>query len=416
MRVERIMLSAPERPGLGTGGRLIRTTHVELSPKFNVIIGRNGAGKSTLIRVLARVLSRWTTGNRDRLLPDADAPLADVRIQGVAPDGRQFVARGRLETHRTERRRGRHQVAFEGEHDPRGQRFLDRADTGDVSALPVIAHASPRVRNTSRSRLIGPPTGSRLRGYQGSMEIHMGPDSSGWWESAIDDVDPEVALDTIKTAFLVGVPGLEDVRWDGSLGTLIAVSAGGTLPWRHLPASTRSVMSLVGSLAWRGAVLSGAIGRDSAKSIGGVVLCEDIEAHLHPNWQRRIVGDLSHAFPCIQFIATTNSPFVVQSMQADEVINLDGLAPMDYWREGIEDIATQSMGVEGGKAVPRSELYRELESAAAEYYKLLDAQPPNPEAIAQKKARLDELEAEFTDNPALAAFLRMHRLATEAET
>ena len=46
------------------------------------------------------------------------------------------------------------------------------------------------------------------------------------------------------------------------------------------------------------------------KNLSGVVIIDELEQHLHPAWQRRIVKDLSQAFPKIQFITTTHSPLV----------------------------------------------------------------------------------------------------------
>ena len=40
----------------------------------------------------------------------------------------------------------------------------------------------------------------------------------------------------------------------------------------------------------------------------GIVLLDEVEHHLHPSWQRRIIKHLRHQFPKIQFIATTHSP------------------------------------------------------------------------------------------------------------
>lgn len=45
----------------------------------------------------------------------------------------------------------------------------------------------------------------------------------------------------------------------------------------------------------------------------GVVLIDEIDAHLHPSWQRRIGGWLKSRFPQVQFITTSHSPFVVQA-------------------------------------------------------------------------------------------------------
>ena len=53
---------------------------------------------------------------------------------------------------------------------------------------------------------------------------------------------------------------------------------------------------------------------------GGVVLIDELDFHLHPNWQRRIVGDLTSLFPMLQFVATTHSPFIVQSLDGQGLV------------------------------------------------------------------------------------------------
>ena len=47
----------------------------------------------------------------------------------------------------------------------------------------------------------------------------------------------------------------------------------------------------------------------------GIVLIDNIELHLHPRWQRRMMEDLSRCFPAIQFVATAHSPLVVQAAE-----------------------------------------------------------------------------------------------------
>jgi len=56
----------------------------------------------------------------------------------------------------------------------------------------------------------------------------------------------------------------------------------------------------------------------------GVVLIDELDLHLHPNWQRNIVGALKATFPNVQFIVTTHSPQVLSSLKATEIIEIDG--------------------------------------------------------------------------------------------
>lgn len=48
-------------------------------------------------------------------------------------------------------------------------------------------------------------------------------------------------------------------------------------------------------------------------SVPGIVLIDEVEAHLHPKWQREISFFLQRTFPNIQFIVATHSPFIAQA-------------------------------------------------------------------------------------------------------
>jgi ABC-type cobalamin/Fe3+-siderophores transport system ATPase subunit len=54
----------------------------------------------------------------------------------------------------------------------------------------------------------------------------------------------------------------------------------------------------------------------------GIVLLDEIDLHLHPTWQRRIVPLLRKAFPRLQFIVSTHSPLVLAGFEREEIILL----------------------------------------------------------------------------------------------
>jgi predicted ATPase len=58
-------------------------------------------------------------------------------------------------------------------------------------------------------------------------------------------------------------------------------------------------------------------------SLEAVILIDEIEAHLHPRWQRTVVPLLREVFPQCQFVVTTHSPLVVGSARSGEVVVLD---------------------------------------------------------------------------------------------
>jgi len=56
--------------------------------------------------------------------------------------------------------------------------------------------------------------------------------------------------------------------------------------------------------------------------ITGIVLIDEIDTHLHIKWQRTILHSLHEVFKKIQFIVTTHSPFVVQSLENNKIFGL----------------------------------------------------------------------------------------------
>ncbi len=63
-------------------------------------------------------------------------------------------------------------------------------------------------------------------------------------------------------------------------------------------------------------------GEVDPKTLEGIVLLDEIDLHLHPTWQRRIVPILRRVFPELQFVVTTHSPLVLTGFEADEIIGL----------------------------------------------------------------------------------------------
>lgn len=84
-----------------------------------------------------------------------------------------------------------------------------------------------------------------------------------------------------------------------------------------------------------------------AEDITGFVLIDEIDAHLHVSIQRKIFSFFDKAFPKIQFIVTTHSPFVVQSVNDSIIYDLSKLEPLeDLSMYSYESILKGLLGVE----------------------------------------------------------------------
>ena len=93
-----------------------------------------------------------------------------------------------------------------------------------------------------------------------------------------------------------------------------------------------------------------------AKKFNGIIIIDEIELHLHPEWQNKICNVLKRAFPNTQFIVTTHSPHVIQTAEHNQVIALEGIngilnkKDLESARNGfsgwsIEEILTDVMGM-----------------------------------------------------------------------
>lgn len=61
---------------------------------------------------------------------------------------------------------------------------------------------------------------------------------------------------------------------------------------------------------------------DVMREAEGIVLIDELDAHLHPRWKMRIVGDLRRAFPSVQFLASTHDPLCLRGLLDREILLL----------------------------------------------------------------------------------------------
>lgn len=115
--------------------------------------------------------------------------------------------------------------------------------------------------------------------------------------------------------------------------------------------------------------------RIAAVDYDGVILIDEIELHLHPEWQGRICNILKLTFPKAQFFITTHSPHVVQTAAYGEVIALDRnsnsvvsqrpLPASEYGYQGwtIEEILDDIMGMPDLRTIKYNEIKKLFDDA-----------------------------------------------------
>jgi hypothetical protein len=187
------------------------------------------------------------------------------------------------------------------------------------------------------------------------------------------------------------------------------------------------MLGMVADIAHRMARLNPDLGVEVLEKTQGIVVIDELDLHLHPKWQYSVVENLRSIFPKVQFIATTHSPFIIQSARDGEVVYLDNIktvldSPGEYHgvafpglgdrydNKGIEEIAEEIQNID---TPYRSQRRQKMYEAAQEYYKILnETSNVSDEEKRTKKENLDRLLDPYLDNVAYAAFLKMERAAT----
>src|SRR5262249_37770750 len=149
--------------------------------------------------------------------------------------------------------------------------------------------------------------------------------------------------------------GWGNIDWDQDQGCVVAEHGShGRLPLVALSSGVRNMVALTADLAHRCARLNPALGEDAARDTPGVVLIDEVDLHLHPTWQQKVVALFQNAFPRIQLIVSTHSPQVLSTVNVDSIrlIKLrDGHGQVEtpqFQTKGVEsaDVLAAIMGVD----------------------------------------------------------------------
>lgn len=135
--------------------------------------------------------------------------------------------------------------------------------------------------------------------------------------------DPQ--LRAVREAVVEVIPGIENlrIRRDPS-PAMVATKGDAELRLDQLSDGERNLVALAGDLARRMVIANPT--SDAPRETEGVILIDEIEQHLHPGLQRKVIPALQRAFPNAQFIVTTHSPQVLSSVPASAVVVLDGFS------------------------------------------------------------------------------------------
>ncbi len=274
-----------------------------------VVIGRNGTNKSTLLRAIA--IGAASLGDASAMLSPAlgslirsEASWAAIKLTYAFKSGELVVTTKEI----TRSLRGTDEV-----------RLADGRSADDLNLLVCGYGAARGITGTDSGReyrvfdavatlfdyrreLLAPElTLRRLADYLG------------------DDARYQRALSGIARLIGLDDPGASIAAAKGG-GVIVSSRRVGTdVPLEGLADGYRVAFNWIMDLFGR-ALRPGWVTADG--SIAGLVLIDEIEQHLHPELQTRVVSELSNTFPDCQFVVTTHSPLVALGAHPSQLVVL----------------------------------------------------------------------------------------------
>jgi predicted ATP-binding protein involved in virulence len=373
---------------------------IDLDRPLTVICGVNGAGKSSVLTACAYALSRVFV-EADRLTEEDDEGLwyqfpddTDIRKGAGQASVKATVSNGEASQEVG--------VAYP-RHSPSGiDSELVRLHRA-APALAVFYETQREVAGAKDAFALGskgsaPSSGQALFTRDALAAGHLKFRSLFQWFKAREDVenelkvarqdlsleDPQLAV--VRRAVAGMLPGFSGLRIQRDPLHMVIRKGETVLLVDQLSDGEKLLVALTADLARRLAIAYA--GRGDPLQGEAVVLIDEIELHLHPDWQRRVLPSLRRTFPNCQIIVTTHSPQVLSEVPNEAVVLLDDF---QFFRPAAPTAGRDSNSilweVLGVDARPHA-VVEEIEAISS----LLD-DAKNDEA----KVRLDHLAASLTE-------------------
>jgi predicted ATP-binding protein involved in virulence len=318
--------------------RAIEAAEFAFKPGFNLIVGVNGVGKTTALEALAVSLAAVSRHINSLTGPVHSFVTSDIRAGSEALTVESEVSLAERPYAYVIHQPRETAVAQAGKEGmPREQTVETPARSTFVGDKPPVAdgekllrplavffstrRAVPSDRAATKSAAKGGHAAAFAEAFS-PRELRLGEFAA--WMRAQAALAKETAgsarvLEAFEKAVRRFLPGYTNLRVSDDDKPLLLIDRRGVgLPVRQLSDGERGSLALVLDLTRRLAQTNP--GLDDPAAMGaGVVLIDEIDLHLHPKWQREIVGNLPDAFPKLQFIATTHSPQVIGEVEHDRI-------------------------------------------------------------------------------------------------
>ena len=388
-------------------GRVLKDGERKLEhPNLNLILGNNGAGKSSLLKSialavlgpLAEKFSPYMLVRRRKETPGASAKMKPAKA--VFGNDRAIVkAAFQCTWQDTGKKKPTPETApfpWEinvnrcGDEESIESLYAPKSDIPDRARelwRPIYEHSSPAFLSVGygATRRVDtdagaatpaqkqkniPPRHQRIQslfteGYTLVSLTH--------WLPALKSRNPGRFTQVCDRINDLLPDDMEFTARTDSMGEYLFAQRGALVPFAALSDGSRAFIGWVADMLYH--ICFGCPSGVKLVENCGIVLVDEIDLHLHPDWQRTVLPRLAKAFPNLQFIVTSHSPIVVGTLQRKNIWvcepapDGDGsiLVQKDVGVNGLnadQILLTEYFGIESSRAPEKQRRLKRLAAAA----------------------------------------------------
>lgn len=319
---------------------------IDFHPELTVIAARNGQGKTTILESIAAALGPFVGAfdlGRSEHIRRTDARYSV--LDGGYENEQSFpviidakLSEPAIQWQRAlQSAKGRTTTREAAPLANWGKELQKELRENPVVALPVVRYYSSKRLWVSHKNLSSKAvlTQSRTAGYEDCLSAMSSfVQLQEWFKKATQAVQQQREMPGYEKSNLA--PRLKGIQ--RAVATVMAEEGWsnfhysyvfdelamthpdhGALPISLLSDGVRAMISLAADLALRCVRLNGYLGERAPQESSGIVLIDEVDLHLHPAWQQKVLTALREAFPKIQFIVSSHSPQVLTTVKRDNI-------------------------------------------------------------------------------------------------
>ena len=313
----------------------------------NLLLGDNGSGKSTVLRAIA--LAAFGPAAKDSGLRDPGIVRRTKKDEGARAAG--LTATFTMHEQDRQPQRGvESKLVIQRKGELELYHFLGSDDwpwdpvyESDNDALFVVGYGATRRVERPENFDMGARTKNRFARAQRVASLFEDSFSLiplTYWLPKLKETNKGRYTEVIALLNRLLGPGHYRFTEQLERGDYLFERGGLHIPFQLLSDGYRAFIGWVGDLLYHLCFGSPPGAKLAASS--GIVMVDEIDLHLHPLWQMKVIGTVARALPRMQFVFTSHSPLVAGSLEWMNIVTLKvkgtNRTEVRRFREGVHGL------------------------------------------------------------------------------